>query len=176
MFERTEFTEKAYMVIVFARHECCPRRSRPVKAEHLLLGLLRADPNLFQNLLPGRNDIVANIRKELKSFTAQRIKSWSAPLPPPLSLAAQEVLTIAQDESKKMGEKLIGTEHILLGLLQSKKARLFGLIERGSSRASRILQDQGLRAEDVRARLSAGSITPQSQLANDLPSLGTLIS
>ncbi|MHB1407008.1 MAG: Clp protease N-terminal domain-containing protein, partial [Desulfitobacteriaceae bacterium] len=31
---------------------------------------------------------------------------------------AQKVLVLAQDEAKKMGHQVVGTEHLLLGLIQ----------------------------------------------------------
>ncbi len=50
MFER--YTEQARRVIFFGRYEASQFGSTTIETEHLLLGLLREDPNITKRFLP----------------------------------------------------------------------------------------------------------------------------
>lgn len=175
MFERGRFSERAYRVIIFARDECCPDGPHPIRAEHVLLGLLRADPELFAQLLPVGAGAAGSIRSALGEFSPRRRQSWMAASPPPFSLSAREVLLRAEEERSRLGREHICTEHLLLGLLTCRETWLWGLIKVGSSRVSRVLKSSGLKPEEVRRRVTAQSITPQSRPAGPGPRLGLLV-
>ena len=55
---------------------------------------------------------------------------------------AKKAIELAQDEAVSLGHNYIGTEHIL-----------YGLIKEGAGVASRVLQNQGITAEDVEAKI-----------------------
>ena len=55
---------------------------------------------------------------------------------------AKKAIELAQDEAISLGHNYIGTEHIL-----------YGLIKEGAGVASRVLQNQGIKAEDVEAKI-----------------------
>ena len=55
---------------------------------------------------------------------------------------AKKALELAQDEAVSLGHNYIGTEHVL-----------YGLIKEGAGVASRVLQNQGITAEDVEAKI-----------------------
>jgi len=115
MFER--YTEKARRVIFFARYEASHYGSQRIETEHLLLGLLREEKSV--NLW---------VPKAQPKIIRQRINAATETRPPtltsvdlPLSTEAKRVLVFAADEADRLANKDIGTEHLLLGLLDEDK-------------------------------------------------------
>jgi ATP-dependent Clp protease ATP-binding subunit ClpC len=115
MFER--YTEKARRVIFFARYEASEFGSPVIDTDHLLLGLVREEKQLCFRWIP----------KAQPEAIRQAIEGWSergSKIPTtvdmPLSQASKDVLEHAREESDRLNSKPIGTEHLLLGLLQEK--------------------------------------------------------
>lgn len=139
MFER--YTERARRVIFFARYEASQYGSPYIETEHLLLGLLREDPALARKFL-GQGDIQAEIRSDIERHITLR-ERISTSVEVPLTNDCKKVLTLAAEESVKLGQRHVGTEHILLGMLG---------VER--SRAAHLLQVRRLKASEVREQLA----------------------
>ena len=115
MFEK--YTEKARRVIFFARYEASQLGAVAIEPHHILLGLIREDPQLisrFCALTPAQLDV---IRNKIRAVTGESAKV-SAYVDMPLSVHAKHVLTCAADESQLLNHRHIGTEHLLLGLLR----------------------------------------------------------
>ena len=153
MFER--FTEKARRVIFFARYEASEYGSQYIETEHLLLGLLREDPSLTNRFLGGvgaKNTIRAEIEKHIPS--RERI---STSVEVPLTEDSRKVLRLATEEADRLGQRHVGTEHLLLGLLHVE-----------GSLASQILQARSLKLATLREELTKNPspVTVQAQPAN----------
>jgi hypothetical protein len=114
MFER--YTEKARRVVFFARYEASMYGSPAIETEHLLLGLLREDYKTAKHLLPGLRT-KNQIQNQIESQITRRDRIPTS-VEMPLSKECKQVLTLASEESKKIGHKHVGTEHLLLGLLR----------------------------------------------------------
>lgn len=117
MFER--YTEKARRVIFFARYEASMYGCPTIETEHLLLGLLRENYKSAKRLLPklaSREKIQEQIESGVKR--GERI---STSVEMPLSLESKQALTFAGEEATRIGHRLIGPEHLLLGLLRVEK-------------------------------------------------------
>jgi len=137
MFER--YTEKARRVIFFARYEASNYGSKTIAPEHLLLGLVREDKTLANRFFTARSSFNADlIRQEIESRSVRREK-----LPQTMELAltpeTKRVLIFAFEESDRLQNRYIGTEHLLLGLLREER-----------SMAAEILFERGLRLSAVR--------------------------
>lgn len=139
MFER--YTEKARRVIFFARYEAGQFGSNQIEAEHVLLGLIREDKNLTARFLHRFHTSIESIRKEIEARSAPRDRI-TANIDLPLSANAKRVLAYAAEESEKLGNRHIGTEHLLLGLLREE-----------NSMAAELLYERGLRISDIRQDL-----------------------
>jgi acetyltransferase-like isoleucine patch superfamily enzyme len=145
MFER--YTEKARRVIFFARYEASQFGSPYIETEHLLLGILREDKALTNRFLRSHAS-VESIFKQIQEHTVIREKvSTSVDLP--LSNESKRVLAYAAEESDRLGHKVIGAEHLLLGLLREEKCF-----------AAAILLERGLKLKQVRTELA--STPPES--------------
>ena len=137
MFER--YTEKARRVIFFARYEALQYGSQVISPEHILLGLMREDKTLSARFFPFRNSLsVETVRREVEErITLRERIPQSAELH--LSNETKRILALAAEESRKLKNRHIGPEHLLLGILREEK-----------SIAAEILFGYGLRLQDVR--------------------------
>src|SRR5258705_2965852 len=106
MLHRERFTEKTYRAIVFARSESSPRGPRPVQPEHILLGLLRSDPELLCLLSSGETDVVGGIHKALKAFISKRRKSWVSEELWLYAPSTEKIVEFAANESQRLGQEL----------------------------------------------------------------------
>src|SRR5262245_55421630 len=140
MFER--YTEKARRVIFFSRYEASQFGACQLGAEHILLGLLREDKNLTSRCFHRSHANVELIRNEIENRTVMRDRI-SSQIDLPLSGEAKRALSFAAEESDLLGNRHIGTEHLLLGLLREE-----------NSIAAEVLYERGLRLSDIRKDLS----------------------
>src|ERR1700737_1732267 len=115
MFER--FTEKARRVIFFARYEASHYGSPEIETEHLLLGLLREEKSVRLWIPKAQSEI---IRQRIDAATETR-PSTPTNVDLPLSTEARRVLVSAAEEAERLANKNIGTEHLLLALIDEDK-------------------------------------------------------
>jgi ATP-dependent Clp protease ATP-binding subunit ClpC len=140
MFER--YTETARRVIFFSRYEASQFGNPQIETEHLLLGILRENRGLTRRL---KLD-VEEIRGEVEGRVKIRAKT-STSVDLPLSDESKRVLAYAAEEAERLGDRHIGSEHLLLGLLREEK----GL-------AAVLLRDAGLRIEAARKTIADVSV------------------
>jgi len=116
MFER--YTEPARRVIFYSRYMAAQTGSAKIEAEHLLLGLLRADMVLAQRFL-GSPWAAEQVWQEV-----EHEKPVRPPIPTgvdlKLSPEGKHVLRLAAEEANQFSSKKIRTEHLLLGLLREE--------------------------------------------------------
>jgi ATP-dependent Clp protease ATP-binding subunit ClpC len=110
MFER--FTEKARRVIFFARYEASQYGSPYIETEHLLLGLLREDRALAK-WFPRESNVEPEIRTEIEGQITQR-ERISTSVEVPLTEECKTALHLAAEESERLAQRCVGTEHLLL--------------------------------------------------------------
>ena len=145
MFER--YTESARRVFFFARLEACQEGSPSIETEHLLLGLIREDQALTDRFLGPEE--VESIREQINSRTPPRPKI-SGPVDVPLTNPSKNALMFTLKEAERTADKYIGTQHLLLGLLQVEK-----------SFAAQLLSESGLSLAEVRADLALNPLPPE---------------
>ena len=117
MFER--FTDRARRVVVLAQEEARGLNHNYIGSEHLLLGLLEPGGIAAQALI--RFEMTAaGTREEIKA----RVNVGSEPPKGriPFTPRAKKVLELGLREALKLSHNYIGTEHILLGLIQEAEA------------------------------------------------------
>jgi ATP-dependent Clp protease ATP-binding subunit ClpC len=158
MFER--YTEKARRIIFFARYEASQFGSPYIDTEHLLLGLMREDKALTHRFLPKTASAEA-IRSKIENATVKREKvATSVDLP--LSNECKRVLAYAAEEAERLSNHHIGSEHLMLGLMREEK-----------SFAAQLLDECGLKLENVRAELAQN---PVGSGAAERPEMASLLS
>ncbi len=114
MFER--FTDKARRVLVIAQEEARTLEHAFIRPEHLLLGLARGEGVASTALNEAglryavmRERFVAAISSTPNAGRLDKV---------PFSPLAKKTLELSLREALKLGHNYIGTEHLLLGVLQ----------------------------------------------------------
>jgi hypothetical protein len=116
MFNR--FTEKARKVMVQSQEEARASRSAEIVPAHLLLGLLIAPDSLAIRALQDQRITPEAIRKAARSSLASQAPAH-LPALIPYAAPTKKILELVVREAFRLGHDYIGTEHILLGLLNS---------------------------------------------------------
>ncbi len=132
------FTPRARQVLMLARRESLRFNHGYIGAEHLLLGLFALGEGVAVDVLHEKGLNLQSVRLEVEKCCGHG-ETTKLDGDIPLSSAAGKVLEIAGEEAAKMNYNFIGTEHILLGILNE-----------GSSPAARVLKNFGIDTDDIR--------------------------
>lgn len=110
------FTPRARNTIVAAQSESRARGDDQVRPEHLLLGLLSEPAGLAMKALAEQGLSADRIR----AATVAVLPAGPGPSPDPIpyDATAQKVLQLTFREALRLGHNYIGTEHVLLALLE----------------------------------------------------------
>src|SRR3989339_729685 len=132
------FTERAQKVILIAQEEAKRLNHDYVGTEHLLLGLVALGEGVAAQVLANLGIDLRKLRNEIEKVvgTGDNIMLLGEI---PFSPRAKKVLELAVDEAGTMGHYYVGTEHLLLGLLKEEE----GI-------AARVLENLGVKIEDVK--------------------------
>ncbi len=141
MFER--YTELARRVVFHARYEASQFGSPYIELEHLLLGLLQPYVPVATRLgLTGFR--VQAIRARIERERPAREKLPSS-VDTPLSAASKQALKRAEGESKRLKQKIIGPEHLLLGIALEENSLAAELLRDNNVTVAR-LRDEAIYA------------------------------
>jgi hypothetical protein len=152
MFER--YTEKARRAVFFARYEASQYGNPCIETEHLLLGLYREDCALRlvldetgvrqhgERRLVTDSEIRAAIEQAIGQQLGQRTPISTA-TEVPFSADSKKALLFASEEAERLGQRQVGTEHMLLGLLRVE-----------GSLGAQIVRGRGLKTEELRERIA----------------------
>ena len=114
MFER--FTDRARRVVVLAQEEARGLNHNYIGTEHILLGLLREGDGVAARVLDRFGVTPAGTREEVTARVG--VGNQEPPKKIPFTPRAKKVLELALREALRLSHNYIGTEHILLGLIQ----------------------------------------------------------
>jgi ATP-dependent Clp protease ATP-binding subunit ClpC len=145
MFER--FTERARRCIYFANRSAAQYNTQTVETEHLLLGILREDPEVIGRFLPSKTD--QDIRAEVENRLTKRNPSVSEFIDLPLSNACKRSLAYAAEQAERLHHRRINIDHLLIGVVRE-----------ADGMASQILRSAGM--DFVAMRQQLHTTTPYS--------------
>ncbi|WP_366923296.1 ATP-dependent Clp protease ATP-binding subunit [Metallumcola ferriviriculae] len=136
----SRFTERAQRVLALAREEVAGLSHPAIGTEHLLLGLIREGDGVAAQSLHQLGVDLDVLRGKVRDVigTPEQQPGQEIGLTP----RSKKVLELAAYEASRQGVKYIGTEHILLGLLRE-----------GEGIAAQVLEDMGVRLENVRQKV-----------------------
>ncbi|MBD3180898.1 hypothetical protein GF312_01330 [Candidatus Poribacteria bacterium] len=155
-----KFTERARMVINYASEEAKRQKLSRVDTEHLLLGLLhegqgiavRALQEIDINLETLETEVKELVKKQSGSGDSTENNKEEGEIE--FTKSAQKIIENSMEEAYKVKQDYVGTEHILLGLLRSKKTE-----------AARLLNEFEVTEEKIRQVLMPiGSIPANRQI------------
>jgi ATP-dependent Clp protease ATP-binding subunit ClpA len=114
MFER--FTDRARRVVVFAQEEARLLNHNYIGTEHILLGLVHEGEGVGAMALKALGISLDDVREEVERLTSKGTEALKAHVP--FTPRAKKVLELSLREALQLAHNYIGTEHILLGLVQ----------------------------------------------------------
>ena len=116
MFER--LSEQARLAVAFAAQEAREIGSRSIAPEHMLLGLIRVDDEVIR-CFPGAS--LESIREQIQARTPTHEKiAFGRDFK--FSNEGKRALMEAADEADRQGDKQIGTNHLLHGLVSDENS------------------------------------------------------
>jgi ATP-dependent Clp protease ATP-binding subunit ClpC len=144
MFER--FTDRARRVVVLAQDEARTLKHSYIGPEHILLGLVHEGAGVGAKALESLGIDPETVRREVQDSIGQGKRAPTGHIP--FTPGAKKVLELSLKESLHLGHKYIGTEHILLGLIQQGDgvaatvlARLGAGLDRTRDEVARVLEE-----------------------------------
>jgi ATP-dependent Clp protease ATP-binding subunit ClpC len=139
-----KFTEKAQEAIAIAQDVLRRSGSNMLDTEHLLVGLLAETDGVVSQILEFSKIDIGEARSRANQAVALGTKSTAAPPAEEgvigsmfISPRAKKAMDLAFEETQTLGDDVIGTEHLLLGIL--KEGGTGGLV----------LKDLGLTPERI---------------------------
>ncbi|MEU8463605.1 Clp protease N-terminal domain-containing protein [Streptomyces sp. NPDC029003] len=135
------FTPRARNVVVGSQNEARAAGHAEIRPEHLALGLLAEPEGAWATVLAPRGLTVDDVRA---AVTAALPGPSATPLPAliPFDAGAKKALELTFREALRMGHAYVGTEHVLLALLE---------LEDGDG----VLSGLGLDKAEAEARITA---------------------
>jgi ATP-dependent Clp protease ATP-binding subunit ClpB len=130
------FTTKAQAALQAAQHIAQEYSHQEIDGEHLLAALLRQEDGLILPLFQKLGVPVASLSSELDQALQRRVKVQGAE--PFLGATLKKALDAAEAQATKLKDDYVSTEHLLLGL-----------IAQGGTPLKKILQNAGVKADDV---------------------------
>jgi len=154
-----KLTDRAHLVIVFARDEAVRLNHSYIGTEHLLLGLVREGEGVAGFVLHRLGVDLVQIRERVEFIIRRRVpeENLASTLKATaketadvligkkpyeslgLTPRARKVIELAIEEAQRLDHVKTGTEHLLLGMLRE-----------GEGIASRVLDEMGLSLDYVR--------------------------
>ena len=113
MFEK--FTEGAIKVIMLSQEEARRMGHNFVGTEQLLLGVIGQRHGIAAQVLKKLKVTLKKARKEIELYIGRGTGFVASEIP--FTPRAKRVLEMAVHESRDLGQKFVGTEHILLALI-----------------------------------------------------------
>jgi ATP-dependent Clp protease ATP-binding subunit ClpA len=114
------YSERARIAISYANQEAARLGHDHIGTGHLLLGLIRQGDGTAIEILKDAEVDIEELRNELESMMEE---GGRGTIIGKLQLGnrAKDALKFAEEESKDMSHKYLGTEHILLGIMREQE-------------------------------------------------------
>ena len=150
MFNR--FTQRAQKVLQLAQEEAIQWKHESIGTEHILLGLIREGGGIAAKAL----EAIDVSPQMIESGIEELVGKGTEKVGPIVHYTprAKKVIELSVDESRKLGHKYIGTEHLLLALIRE-----------GEGVAARVLNNAGVSLNKARQQvllLLGNNDAPQS--------------
>ncbi|MBQ3053862.1 MAG: ATP-dependent Clp protease ATP-binding subunit [Clostridia bacterium] len=138
------FSEKAEMALRYAQ-ECAISMGHGVLGtEHLLAGLSKVSESMASKILQAKGVNYDRIIKELEKYYANHPYTLENGRVVEMTPRTKSVLQLSVQEAARLGNRYIGTEHILLAL-----------ISEGEGLALRLLGEMGINVRDLYSVISS---------------------
>ncbi|NET16026.1 MAG: ATP-dependent Clp protease ATP-binding subunit, partial [Okeania sp. SIO1H6] len=168
MFER--FTEQSIKVIMLAQEEARRLGHNFVGTEQILLGLISEGTGIAAKVLKEYDVNLKDARNEVEQIIGRG--SGFTPAEIPFTPRVKRMLEVSLEEARKLDHNYIGTEHLLLALLQDSEGVAAKVLENLGVDRSKI-RTQIIRSLGEVAAVSPGSSNSGNKKAVTLEEFGT---
>ncbi|HVB73452.1 MAG TPA: ATP-dependent Clp protease ATP-binding subunit [Ktedonobacteraceae bacterium] len=127
MSQPGRYTEEARKALLASREEALQLRHRVIGPEHLLLGMFKINDPIIECVLLRLYASSARLKEALEFVVGRGNKALLSQ--PALGQGARAALGRAEEVAAQMEESLIGTEHLLLGVLGDQESVAAGVLE-----------------------------------------------
>ena len=168
MFER--FTEQSIKVIMLAQEEARRLGHNFVGTEQILLGLIAEGTGIAAKALQQNSVSLKDARNEVEKIIGRG--SGFTPAEIPFTPRVKRMLEVSLEEARKLDHNYIGTEHLLLALLQDSEGVAAKVLDNlGIDRGK--IRTQIIRSIGEVAAVSPGGSTSGGKKAVTLEEFGT---
>ncbi len=168
MFER--FTEQSIKVIMLAQEEARRLGHNFVGTEQILLGLIAEGTGIGSKALQENGVTLKDARNEVEKIIGRG--SGFTPAEIPFTPRVKRMLEVSLEEARKLDHSYIGTEHLLLALLQDSEGVAAKVLDNlGIDRGK--IRTQIIRSLGEVATVSSGGSVPGGKKAVTLEEFGT---
>lgn len=119
MFDK--FSDRARHVMSLARQETQRVNSEFIGGEHILLAIIQESGGMGAKVLENLNFDLKRIRQEIENLITPSTSPTVTLGQLPFSPRAKRVIELAEEEAYQAAVKVIGTEHLLLGVFVEKE-------------------------------------------------------
>jgi hypothetical protein len=124
----SRFTPRARHSIKSAADEAREHRHDHISSEHVALGLLHEPEGLAAKAIEALGVPLATARQALVAFLPPAGADEPAAEKIPFTPRAKKIMGLAVRDALRLGHNYIGTEHILLGVLEQEEAEEGGVL------------------------------------------------
>ena len=117
----SRFTPRARNVVVASQNETRAAGNAEIRTEHLVLGLLAEPDGLAGQVLASRGIAPDDVRRVATALLPPATDAVPALIP--FDAGAKKALELTFREALRLGHNYIGTEHLLLALLEIEDGR-----------------------------------------------------
>jgi len=121
------YTDRARHVIVAAQKAAIDHASPTIDTVHLVLGLLTEPAALAAGAILAQGVTLETVQEAAEARLPERAEP--VPSPMPFSAEAKKTLELTLREGLRLGHNYIGTEHILLALLEQREGVGFEVLD-----------------------------------------------
>lgn len=129
MVNRMErFTQRARRVLSFAQEEATRLKHNAIGTEHLLMALMRSEGGIAERALKNAGITLAQVKPIVEHLTSDYTRTPGTQ--GDLSDEVKKVLELSIEEARKLSHPYIGTEHLLLGLMNCPEGMAMEVLKR----------------------------------------------
>lgn len=133
------YTERVQKILGLSRQEAQRLNCEFIGTEHFLLGIIQEGGSVAAKVMKNLNVDLKRVRQEIDKLITPSTSPTVTLGQLPYSPRAKHALELAHEEAYRLGCDIIGSEHILLGVLKENE----GI-------AWQVLTNLGLRIDEVR--------------------------
>jgi ATP-dependent Clp protease ATP-binding subunit ClpA len=136
-----QFTRRARRVLWLALDVASTAGHRAIEPEHVLVGLAQAEGSIAQASLQELHIDAAMLRTLLlRRMPPQAIPAGSTEGETPFSPETRDLLSMALNTSRTMGNAFVGTEHILLAIMEQSRYGVVAMLNECGSSADTVMR------------------------------------